>query len=383
MGCAARAPGRRRQITRRAVRQPLRLAIALQVYRDRDPGELLKLTVAQARGRLWERLLESSADGYPGATARQVRGWLAWLAAGMRRANRQRFMLHELYLLDPQSPRAFRVFRVLLGLATGLLYGLVAGLADGLASALVVGPFVGLVVWLRASPRPSVRTQVHWRARLHHATRPRKLATDLIAALAAGLFIGMIAGLITGDWLLSGLFWALAGLLIGSGSFAVDLAARVGTKVIIEDPPHRFAHAGPDAVLLASRSSGLLSGLLIGLAVPLASALVFGLVGALVGGLAGDLVGGLGIGLFIGLVYGLVIGLVGGLVGGLAFGLDAWLYHRWLRWRLAARGALPARLPAFLQWCTQDERGWLRISDAYEFRHRELLEHLAPTPPPD
>jgi len=25
------------------------------------------------------------------------------------------------------------------------------------------------------------------------------------------------------------------------------------------------------------------------------------------------------------------------------------------------------------------ERGWLRISDAYEFRHRELLEHLAPT----
>lgn len=28
-----------------------------------------------------------------------------------------------------------------------------------------------------------------------------------------------------------------------------------------------------------------------------------------------------------------------------------------------------------------DERAWLRISDAYEFRHRELLEHLALTPP--
>jgi hypothetical protein len=50
---------------------------------------------------------------------------------------------------------------------------------------------------------------------------------------------------------------------------------------------------------------------------------------------------------------------------------------------LAARGALPARLRAFLQWCTKDERAWLRLSDAYEFRHRELLEHLAPSPSGD
>ncbi|MCA1680821.1 MAG: hypothetical protein LC777_18680 [Actinobacteria bacterium] len=111
-------------------------------------------------------------------------------------------------------------------------------------------------------------------------------------------------------------------------------------------------------MLVASRSNGLSVGL------------VFGL-------LAGLFLG-LNAGLIVGLVYGLVYVLLVGLVAGLISGLDAWLYHYWLRWRLAARDVLPPELPAFLKWCAEDERGWLRISDAYEFRHRELLEHLAP-----
>jgi len=205
-------------------RSPLRLAIALQVYRDRDPSELLTLPVAQARGRLWDLLLETNASGYRDATAAQIRAWLVWLAAGMRRTSRQRFMLHDLYLLDPELAKNLRRFRIIGGLVFGLVFGLFVGLVSALISALV-------------------------------------------------------------------------------------------------------------------------------------SRLVVGLVGGLVGGLFG--------------------GLVFGLVGGLEVGLDAWLYHHWLRWRLAARRVLPARLPAFLAWCAEDERGWLRISDAYEFRHRELLEHLA------
>jgi hypothetical protein len=80
------------------------------------------------------------------------------------------------------------------------------------------------------------------------------------------------------------------------------------------------------------------------------------------------------------LVAGLVIGLLAGLFFGLhrlLFGLDAWLYHHWLRRRLHIRGQLPRHLPEFLSWCAEPARGWLRITDAYEFRHRELLDHLA------
>jgi hypothetical protein len=52
--------------------------------------------------------------------------------------------------------------------------------------------------------------------------------------------------------------------------------------------------------------------------------------------------------------------------------------HYWLRSRLRAQGLLPRRLPQFLSWCAEPSRGWLRITNAYEFRHRELLDHLVP-----
>lgn len=179
---------------------PLRLAIALQVYRDRDPDELLKLTVAQARGRLWEGLLESNADGYRGATSTQVRGWLAWLAAGMRRTNRQRFMLHELYLLDPQSSRNIESFRVVVALVLGLLGGmggaLVVELGGGRGSRVIDGLVVGLVVGLvlgrggglGASSQPLVREQLHWKVRLRYTTR----AHILIGAVRWGLFNALL-----------------------------------------------------------------------------------------------------------------------------------------------------------------------------------------------
>jgi len=73
----------------------------------------------------------------------------------------------------------------------------------------------------------------------------------------------------------------------------------------------------------------------------------------------------------LGLAYGLTVGLVSGLI----LGLGPWLRHHWLRCRLARQGLLPRRLKLFLDWCASPNRGWLRVSDAYEFRHRELLEH--------
>jgi hypothetical protein len=108
-------------------RSPLRLAIALQVYRDRDPSELLSLPAIQARKRLWDLLLETDAEGFSTATPKRVRAWLSWLANRMRDTGRQRLMLHELALMDPDSRRARREFRVLVGVAVGAYGGLALG----------------------------------------------------------------------------------------------------------------------------------------------------------------------------------------------------------------------------------------------------------------
>ena len=126
---------------------PLRLAIALQVYRDRDPCELLELTGAQLHGRLWELLLATNADTYPGATAAQVRAWLAFLAAAMRSTAHQRFMLHELYLINP-DPAGARRFRLIVRLAFGLISAVICGLISGWAFGVVSG--LAAALWAAA-----------------------------------------------------------------------------------------------------------------------------------------------------------------------------------------------------------------------------------------
>jgi hypothetical protein len=385
-------------------RSPLRLTIALQVYRDRDPTELLELSRAQAHGRLWELFVQTNAGTYPGATSAHVRAWLTWLAVGLRRTGRQRFMLHELYLLDPRPATTFRSFRVAIALISGLIGGVLGWPVVWLIAAPIIGVFgspdirlIGGVIivvvpewstiWLVGSaivgtlgallfgllldPAPSVRSSVSWRARMRYAIH-NNLAGWLGGWLIIGLggaasgaavgsvFVGLTIGLVIG------LFGALSSILF-------DLA-KAGTDIVVADPPPRFAHAHPSAVLLASRTSGLVGSLVGGLGV----GLLFGLsIGVAVGVLEG-----LRAALSLGLFFGLTVWLLFGLIGGLTSGLGAWLYHYWLRWRLRARGLLPPSLPAFLEWCADDERSWIRISDAYEFRHRELLEHLAPKTTP-
>jgi hypothetical protein len=75
-----------------------------------------------------------------------------------------------------------------------------------------------------------------------------------------------------------------------------------------------------------------------------------------------------------GFALGAPVSLALGLVSCLTFGLAFWLYRHWVRHRLATQGLLPSRLKEFVDWCASFERGWLRVSDAYEFRHRELFE---------
>ncbi|MFD3842616.1 hypothetical protein ACFWWC_41195 [Streptomyces sp. NPDC058642] len=71
------------------------------------------------------------------------------------------------------------------------------------------------------------------------------------------------------------------------------------------------------------------------------------------------------------------------LAGAFAKNLQKSLGYRYIQFIWHSRGDLPLRLLPFLDWCYSV--GILRISGiAYQFRHRELQEHLAanPAPPP-
>jgi MFS family permease len=205
----------------------------------------------------------------------------------------------------------------------------------------------------------------------------------LLAGMTGGLTFGLAFGLVTGlagrfiaslngmrggaglpDWLAAGLFYGLfGGLIVG---LIVGLAALLsaGASRVVAEPPRRLAGKGLGAVLTATRNAGF----------------VGGLIAAVIAGLAVEVAGGQTRG---GHSFAAVTGLAVWLVFGLVLGMDAWFFHHWLRHRLARKGCLPQRLRSFVEWCALPERGWLRISDACEFRHRELLDHLALDSEPD
>jgi uncharacterized protein YdeI (YjbR/CyaY-like superfamily) len=384
------------------------LAIALQAYRDRNPSELLTLSDAEARGRLWDLLLETHAHGYRNTTPAQVRAALAWLAAGLERTRRQRFRLYELFALDPESEsesdKHLRRFRIIGGLVIGLAVGLNVGLVVGPAAGLVIGLDAGLLIGLLVSPMPMFRTVAHG------------VVGGLITGLAIGL-IGGIFGLVV-DPLFGGGLGTRLELGLFFGLVVVLTIVRINTGPRRDDLQFGTPLLAIFVALVVGPVVGLVVGLVVGPVVGLISGLALALIGAPIVFLIGHVAAcldpvlnrwriygsqafgqaarnagriartgadvGLTVGLLVGLLAGLAsgpaaglaIGLTVGLTTGLAGGLDAWLYHYWLRRRLISEGVLPAGLPAFLQWCAEDERGWLRITDAYEFRHRELLDHL-------
>jgi hypothetical protein len=244
---------------------------------------------------------------------------------------------------------------MIVGPAFGLTFGLVCWLVLGPAFGLTFGLVIWLVVALAAARdvrpgrpgglTPRTRSPTGLRARAQRTTRPRNVLVGALFALVVGLLSEPLYGL---------------GLAL---AMALMTMVETGTEVVSGEPPARFAHTRPDAVLVASRDSGLILGLTFGLVMLLVIALAIG--------------GDPSAALMMPVSLGLQIGLLNG--------LGAWLYHYWLRWTLRRRGLLPRRLPEFLRWCAEPARGWLRITSAYEFRHRELLEQLAlaqPPPPP-
>ncbi len=129
------------------------------------------------------------------------------------------------------------------------------------------------------------------------------------------------------------------------------------SELITDQVPTRFEGRRPDALLVASRNSGVAQGL--------GTAIFVGPIVVAASALGGATAVAVAVAM---LATVLLIGLISG--------LDAWLYHYWLRRQLGRRDVLPRRIPEFLAWCAEPERDWIRITDAYQFRHRELLDYL-------
>ena len=112
---------------------------------------------------------------------------------------------------------------------------------------------------------------------------------------------------------------------------------------------------------------------------PLRGVLVVGLVIGIVAGVVGELALEIAFGLTPGFTARLTAMTSLGLGAGLMIGFPAIV--RYLALLLCSRGRLPGRLGRFLAWCYAT--GLVRISGiAYQFRHRELQDHLATRPNP-
>jgi hypothetical protein len=250
-----------------------------------------------------------------------------------------------------------------------------AGVAWGLVGGVVGGAVAGALLYWAAPSNlylpATVMLPLRQRARM---ALPENLriafgvggalsVVSIAAAAIAGEFSLALMGVVAGVGLVTGLILLLWGVLF---DLSLEDSYVVGAVI-----PTRFAGRGPGAVLTASRNNGL--------------ARIVG--GALTAGLITGALLWFVVQFFVrddvALACGIATMAFTGVVVGLDSGLHAWLYHYWLRWRRGRDEVLPKHIPQFLAWCGAVERGWLRTTDAYEFRHRELLDHLAASDVPE
>lgn len=350
------------------LRSPLRLAAAAEIYESRDPQELFELAKRPDAGEeLWDLLLWKSPHGFDGATAGDVRRWLSFIAASLRSHDRQRLWLHELYLYAaPGDRRRFHLLTLGAFIAAASLPLLLTGTTFGAILGVLIGA-LGISVYRRNRDHPIEQVVRGSPAPLRYLRMlPRALAFGLLKGAAWGtlFFLALLAafGLANalGEETMS--LWpatlemlkfaAFTGAFGGLAAAAFVIAA-VDSSFVAEEPPSHLAGRGPAAVTKATRDHGLL-------AAAFAAALT-SIPGAL---LTTSIVG-----------FCFLVGVNTLLVGWLG-GLNAWAFHHWTRWRLARADLLPHRLGSFLEWASE-EAGHLRANDAYEFRHKELLDYLA------
>ncbi|WP_211831765.1 MULTISPECIES: NACHT domain-containing protein [Streptomyces violaceusniger group] len=224
--------------------------------------------------------------------------------------------------------------------------------------------------------------------------RPRRIDLGRLRTRAGrhALMLGFTAGFVTGFLIYSGMVyafpWAVAdnvlegGLLLG---FPIGLGAGLARGLMIKQED-AGAGVGPRRPI----HMDLVAAIVFGPVTAGGGAVVFGLVtaggGAVVFGLVEMLVRAMAYGTYRWEFEALYMAQVGLLIGAFIFCLPVAGGSAALRYftlLLHTRRKLPWRLGRFLDTCY--ELGILRVSGtAWQFRHRELQDHLAarPAPPP-
>lgn len=220
------------------------------------------------------------------------------------------------------------------GVASGLVGdnrgGVMGGVADGIASGVAAGLWAGL----ESRRRPAASLRRSWRV---------------------GTWLGIICGL--GGLLVAGLTRGFPeGLAFGFGGGVV--IAIVG-GLAVGTPADPETEAAPKAVLARDRKTfqtvALSTGIMIGLIV----------------GLVTWAEGGVTRGIEAGLAFAIATGLGAGCIQA------AWGTYTVTRYWLAMHRRIPLNLTAFLADAHQ-RRGVLRqVGAVYQFRHKELQQHLA------
>lgn len=359
-----------------ALATPWRLTLAVTVYQEqhpetgaylRDPADLIGHDgEEQIRDHLLESFIPAtiSAATAAGRNPRryrpgQVRAWLSVLARHLatnatrphfagRRLSSTDLILHELWPLAGNRPRILAIALVaLLGVLT---IPALALLTDDIAVSVLMGVAVsggcGFIAWEETWPRLT-----------HVDPAQLKSGPALVATFVVCPALGLMAGAITGGGpagLAAGL---AAGLLIG---FLFSLWG-----IALMSPGFRPVASPRDIVrddLVSGAATVLMPAVLVGL--------VAGIIGEIrPGGLDGVTAAAAAVTTVV------TLGLFFMPMGGPG---NAGLRYLLLSVCMASR--LPWRPGRFLHWC-YTETGLIRVAGiAYQFRHRELQDHLATRP---
>ncbi|GAA4622862.1 hypothetical protein GCM10023196_016750 [Actinoallomurus vinaceus] len=375
-----------------------------------DPAQVRAWLMRLAGHLRWQAARAAATDRPPpGLTAIDVVPHLLWPIGGRRRVR----ALHALCcaVLAITAMLAFWAGSAV-DRHSGLRHGIGAG--EGLTLALMAG-WVAIAVGVSLSPWPAA---AGGRA---NVPRRRRVIGGLLGALAGGPLgvLGGLAGLVLTDGRVFGPVFAVAsgaaggsvfGALIGLTAAGRPRTEHLAVSEVIRAepvtllgfglcgaltglPPLRLAGAGPLPLVVGGIGAFALA-FALGVVFEIATggwskdaelahpreALrrnpIIGVAFGLTGGVAAILV-------FVmnnGVVESLACALIGGVAFGLAFGAITWSRAMIGLIVAAARGLLPLRLWAFLDWAC--EARLLRVSGAtYQFRHRELQDFL--TPPRD
>ena len=205
------------------------------------------------------------------------------------------------YSIECRSSRIARIAGLLdpPGVLAAQHHGLGAGLAAGWFGFLFLFSCVSMVVLVpdlyggestRAlSVAPSAWTLSGWRTRARNVLRARStldaetvIGEIVLMAVTMVITLSFLANAMT-----SGLgvarpaliaFGVVFGVvLLGVLLLAMHVIMLAGAEIVVAEPPSRFAQKGPDAVLVASRNSGLRFGCVVGLVFALSVGLVFAL----------------------------------------------------------------------------------------------------------